>query len=405
MEGRSLKEKILYWGGITLISSVIIGGSYYIYQSIFGSDEEEKEKKIKEEKEENINDSIMSGSFQLNDSNQNIPKNNNIEISSSNNINNINNNINIINNINSTIFTKNENLNIGETENNNINTNINNNINNDLIKDEEVLNEEKEEKIENNINIFDNDIIFLKSFGINIEDLNSLINNNNKFTDEGIVRIIIYINFLADKFYIIDNPDLDAKRRAILIKKNNNNDLQIEQEYLSLCNETFMARHNVYQIAAEKILKSLRINFSIEELQESVKAIEPKKLEDLSIKLMMELNQTLLKYDLNIMDINQTKEAYVYYLKIFTENAKKIIEPNENININNEENNMAILKYMALKMQMDDELYEKYKIKEEHIKLLVNKYNLLNDNEVNQLQNEYDDIHKNLVNLNLQIVN
>ena len=105
------------------------------------------------------------------------------------------------------------------------------------------------------------------------------------------------------------------------------------------------------------------------------------------------------------MDINQTKEAYVYYLKIFTENAKKIIEPNENININNEENNMAILKYMALKMQMDDELYEKYKIKEEHIKLLVNKYNLLNDNEVNQLQNEYDDIHKNLVNLNLQIVN
>ena len=180
MEGRSLKEKILYWGGITLISSVIIGGSYYIYQSIFGSDGEEKEKKIKEEKEENINDSIMSGSFQLNDSNQNIPKNNNIEISSSNNINNINNNINIINNINSTIFTKNENLNIGETENNNINTNINNNLNNDLIKDAEVLNEEKEEKIENNINIFDNDIIFLKSFGINIEDLNSLINNNNK---------------------------------------------------------------------------------------------------------------------------------------------------------------------------------------------------------------------------------
>ena len=152
-------------------------------------------------------------------------------------------------------------------------------------------------------------------------------------------------------------------------------------------------------------MKSLRINFSIEELQESVKAIEPKKLEDLSIKLMMELNQTLLKYDLNIMDINQTKEAYVYYLKIFTENAKKIIEPNENININNEENKMAILKYMALKMQMDDELYEKYKMKEEHIKLLVNKYNLLNDNEVNQLQNEYDDIHKNLVNLNLQIVN
>ena len=401
MEGKSIKEKILYWGGITLISTVIIGGSYYIYQSIFGSDENEKDKKIKEEKEEDINDSIMSGSFKLNDSNQNIQKNNNIEINSSNNINNINNNINIINNINSSIFTKNENLNIGETENNNINNNINNNLNNKLITDDDILKEEKEEKIENNINIFDNDIIFLKSFGINIEELNNLTNSNNKLTDDGIVRIIIYINFLADKFYSIDNPDLDKKRLEVLAKKNSNNDLTIEQEYLTLCNETFLARQNVYQIAAQKILKSLKINFTIEQLQESVKVIEPKKLEDLSIKLMMELNSTLFKYDLNFMDINKTKEAYIYHLKIYIENAKKLIEQNENININNEENNMIIFKYMALKMEMDDQLYEKYKLKDEHIKLLVKKYNLLDDNEVNQLQNEYDDINKNLVNLNL----
>ena len=46
MEGKSIKEKILYWGGITLISTVIIGGSYYIYQSIFGTEEKEKEEKI-----------------------------------------------------------------------------------------------------------------------------------------------------------------------------------------------------------------------------------------------------------------------------------------------------------------------------------------------------------------------
>ena len=267
--------------------------------------------------------------------------------------------------------------------------------------DDDILKEEKEEKIENNINIFDNDIIFLKSFGINIEELNNLTNSNNKLTDDGIVRIIIYINFLADKFYSIDNPDLDKKRLEVLAKKNSNNDLTIEQEYLTLCNETFLARQNVYQIAAQKILKSLKINFSIEQLQESVKVIEPKKLEDLSIKLMMELNSTLFKYDLNFMDINKTKEAYIYHLKIYIENAKKLIEQNENININNEENNMIIFKYMALKMEMDDQLYEKYKLKDEHIKLLVKKYNLLDDNEVNQLQNEYDDINKNLVNLNL----
>ena len=46
MESTSIKEKIFYWGGMTLISTVILGGSYYIYQSIFGSEE-------KDDKEEN----------------------------------------------------------------------------------------------------------------------------------------------------------------------------------------------------------------------------------------------------------------------------------------------------------------------------------------------------------------
>ena len=72
MESKSLKEKILYWGGITLISTVIIGASYYIYESLFYSEE-------KEQKVENENNSI-NNSFQLNDSNQNVQKNNNIKI-------------------------------------------------------------------------------------------------------------------------------------------------------------------------------------------------------------------------------------------------------------------------------------------------------------------------------------
>jgi len=385
MEGRSIKEKILYWGGITLISTVIIGGSYYIYQSIFGPEEKEKE-----ENENDENNSI-NNSIQLNDSNQIIPKNNNIDINSSNNI----------NNINSTIFTKNENLNIGETENNipyNIKNNINNNLNTKLIKDEDVLNGENDEKIENNINIFDNDIIFLKSFGINIDESKLLKNSNNKFTDEGIIKLIIYINFLADKLYIIDNPSLDGRRRILLDKKNNNNDLLINQEYFSLCNETLISKQNAYQIAADKILTSLKIKLSIDELDEFVKNIEPKKLDELSIKIMTELNPILHKYDLNIMDINKTKEVYIYYLKIFIENAKKIGEQKENINDNEENNNLFIFHFMSLKMQMDDQLYIKYKILDDHLKLLVNKYNLFSDNEINQLQNEFDEINQKVSN-------
>ena len=402
MENKSLKEKILYWGGITLISTVIIGGSYYIYQSIFGA--EEKENK---EKEENENNSL-NNSFQLYDSNQMNQNNKNIEINSSNNM----------NNTNSLLFPKNDNLisNMADN-NNNINTNINNNLKMNIIKDEEdVLNEkeEKEEKISNNINIFTNNLILLKSFGINIDESKIIKNNNNKLTDEGIIRLIIYINYLADKFYALDNPSLDEKRRSILIKRNNNNnDLLIEQEYLSLCNETLICKQNAYQIAAEKILNSLKTKVNMDEFDEFVKNIEPKKLEDLTIKVMTELNSQLHKYDLNIMDINKTKEAYIYYLKIFIENAKKIVEEatkknnifdeNNKNNINTEENNdnMFIFQFMGLKIEMDDQLYEKYKILDEHLKLLVNKYNLFSDNEINQLQNEFDDINKKIGNIKL----
>ena len=374
MEGKSIKEKILYWGGITLISTVIIGGSYYIYQSIFGSGEKEKE-----ENEDNNENNSINNSFQLNDSNQNIQKNNNIDLNSSNNI----------NNIKSTIITTNENNNI----------NINNNINSKLIKDEDILNEENEEKIENNINIFENNIILLKSFGINIDETKLLKNSNSKITEEGIIRLIMYINYLADKFFVLDNPKLDEKRRALLDKKNNNNnELLVEQDYLTLCNETLMAKQNAYQIAADKILSSLKIKLSMDELEEFVKNIDPKKLEELTIKIMTELNPTLHKYDLNIMDINKTKEAYIYYLKIFIESEKKMEEQKENINDNEEGNNIFIFQYMSLKIKMDDLLYIKYNILDEHLKLLVNKYNLFNDNEINQLQNEFDDINKKVSN-------
>ena len=376
MEGKTIKEKILYWGGITLISTVIIGGSYYIYQSIFGSGEKEKE-----ENEDNNENNSINNSFQLNDSNQNIQKNNNIDLNSSNNI----------NNIKSTIITTNE--------NNNINININNNINSKLIKDEDILNEENEEKIENNINIFENNIILLKSFGINIDETKLLKNSNSKITEEGIIRLIMYINYLADKFFVLDNPKLDEQRRALLDKKNNNNnELLVEQDYLTLCNETLMAKQNAYQIAADKILSSLKIKLSMDELEEFVKNIDPKKLEELTIKIMTELNPTLHKYDLNIMDLNKTKEAYIYYLKIFIESEKKMEEQKENINDNEEGNNIFIFQYMSLKIKMDDLLYIKYNILDEHLKLLVNKYNLFNDNEINQLQNEFDDINKKVSN-------
>ena len=410
MEGQSIKEKIFYWGGITLITSVIIGGSYYIYKSIFGSDENEKNNI------DNDNDSLDT-SFMLNKNNQNNNINNNIN--NINNENNIDNNNNISNNINSSLFPK-INNNLIESDNNNIistKININNEENN------EINNENNNNNRQNTINIFNNNKLLLKSFGINIDESKLLI-NNNRLTDESAVLIIIYINYLAQKFYLIDNPTLDQKRRALLtnnikengennINNNNNeidmnNEQKIQEEYLTLCNQAMRFRQNCYQIAAEKILGSLHIKITFQEIEDFLKNVEPNQMEKITLKLTTELNDKLYKYDLDYFDLNKTKEAYIFYLKANIDAIKILYEEQEKIKRNNEDigneiieqNNIFIFKFMSMKMQMDDKLYVKYHIEDEHLKLLANKYNLFNDSEINQLQKEFDDFNHKIDNPN-----
>ena len=385
MESKSIKEKIFYWGGMTLISSVIIGGSYYIYQSIFGSEE-------KDDKEENEINSLNDSNQEIQNNNNNIDNininNNNIEINSSNKI----------TNINSIIFPKNENNNIEETETNILSKKLNNDL---ILKDEDEPNEENDQNITNNINIFNNDIIFLKSFGLNIDESKIFKNGTNKFQEDGAMTLIIYINYLAEKFYILDNPTLDSKRREVLIKKNeNNNELLLEQKYLSLCNETLEYKRNIYQIATQKIINCLKVRITYDELNKIISSLEPKQVEEISIKIIMEINSDLHKYDLDYMDINKTKEAYIYYLKTYIENTKNLFEQqekNENDNIE-EKKMMFVFKFMAIKLQTDDQLYIKYKIVDEHLKLLVHKYNLWNDNDLIQLQKETDGINSKMDN-------
>lgn len=421
MENKSIKDKILYWGGITLISSVVLGGSYYIYKSIFGSEKEDNNI------DANENNSLGDNSFILNDKNNiknNIINENNIDTNTS-------------KNIQSSIFSNNineKNNSIDQSQNNNIlngeEKEIQSNSINHNDKESEHQNDIEKKDINNiidnnppnNINIFNNNKILLKSFGINIDESKIFNSNNNHITDEGTVRLIIYINYLSQKFFLIDYPTLDQKRRALLnnannlenselnINENSNNNIsnkekQAQEEYLTLCNETIICKQNSYQMAADRILKSLSKPLNFQEFEEFLKNIEPKKLEELSIQIMTELNDELFKYDLDMMDINKTKEAYIFFLKIYIEQANKIYEQHEKMkneegNENNEENNLFIFQFMNLKIQMDDQLYEKYHIEDEHLKLLIKKYNLSIDNEISQLQAEFEEINDKFTNDN-----
>ena len=430
MESTSIKEKIFYWGSLTLLTSVILGGSYYIYKSIFGSEENENKNIDEDDHKVNLNNNNEEKNNNENINNENI--NNNENKNSKNNINNENNkeNISIPKNIISSIFpNKFYNL-IDNRSRTPISKKQNNNNNeNDEQENSNII--KNSYNAHNSINIFKNDSIFLKSFGLNIDE-SKLYDNNNRLTEEGTVRLIMYMNFLAQKLYLVDNPTLDEKRRSLLIINNNenenninnssqlninnensinnnidnNNNHQKQEEYLSLCNQSIDYKQKAYQIASDKILNTLHNQINFQEFEEFLKNIVPKQLENLSIKTMTELNDELFKYDLDFMDINKAKEAYIFYLKIYIENATKLYEEQEKgKNINNENdgnemdeenNNILLLQFMVLKMQMDDTLYLKYHIVEEHLKLLVNKYNLFVDSEISQLQNDFDEFNNKI---------
>ena len=404
MENQSIKEKIFYWGRITLISSVIIGGAYYIYKSIFGSDEEEK----------NIididNDSVGNSSILNNKNNIN---NNNINNNNINNETSLGNSIS--NNIKSTIFEKQEkNIIENEDENNNIINTKSENIDNQERHDNQIP---QMSNPKHSINIFNsNNKIFLKSFGINLDE-SKLFNNNNRLTEEGTIHLIIIMEYLSKKFYLIDNPTLDQKRRALLRNINNINNAEnnmdesniinireINEEYLALCSKTLEIQQNTFQLASEKILASLSIKINYQEIEEFLKNNDPKLMEKIQIKLTLELNDEIFKYDLDFMDINKTKEAYIFYLKISIEYLKKVKEQQEKIIINenqenemmNEEHSILLFQMMTNKIRMNDILYEKYHIEEEHLKLLVNKYNLFEDDEIIQLKKEWEEIEKTI---------
>ena len=404
MENQSIKEKIFYWGRITLISSVIIGGAYYIYKSIFGSDEEEK----------NIididNDSVGNSSILNNKNNIN---NNNINNNNINNETSLGNSIS--NNIKSTIFEKQEkNIIENEDENNNIINTKSENIDNQERHDNQIP---QMSNPKHSINIFNsNNKIFLKSFGINLDE-SKLFNNNNRLTEEGTIHLIIIMEYLSKKFYLIDNPTLDQKRRALLRNINNINNAEnnmdesniinireINEEYLALCSKTLEIQQNTFQLASEKILASLSIKINSQEIEDFLKNNDPKLMEKIQIKLTLELNDEIFKYDLDFMDINKTKEAYIFYLKISIEYLKKVKEQQEKIIINenqenemmNEEHSILLFQMMTNKIRMNDILYEKYHIEEEHLKLLVNKYNLFEDDEIIQLKKEWEEIEKTI---------
>ena len=290
------KDKVLFWGGLTAVSSLIIGGGYYLYKHLTDAGEEAEEKEDGEE-----------GLLGKNKGGENIFKLSNKEL--------------------------------------------------------------------------------IKRFGIEIRE-EEIFDGLNKLTNEGCIKLITCINYLAERFYQIDNPGLDEQRR---------NCVDNYEEYLSLCNETFMAKQNEYQIASNKVLDSLGNKISFKELQDFLQNINQKDLETLTVSEMLKQNDRLFNYNLTCLKKEEVKLAYIFYLTNFIEEADKLlnnINSKENKEENEEEQKLLMFNFLTLKMQIDDKLYLKYNVIEEQLKLMLYKNELLLDGDIVKLQEKFEKLNE-----------
>jgi len=211
-------------------------------------------------------------------------------------------------------------------------------------------------------------------------DEKDLFDSDNKLTENGAITLMIKINTLADEYYNKEYSDLDKKRR------DNLNNLE---EYTTLCNETFTHKQTIYQLATNEILNKLTHKITIEQIQNFLQTINPKKLEELTLINEAEL---LKKEDIDLINIKTCKEAFIYYVNIFIEEVKNLQDKYKDINY--EENvqiqNMLMFEYLIVKIKADDLLYLKYNTTEQKIKIILYKNNCLDDPDIKEAQKKLE---------------
>lgn len=206
---------------------------------------------------------------------------------------------------------------------------------------------------------------------------------NGKMTPEGIVKLMTKINKLSDFFYARDYPDLDKKRRDAFDKD--------ENLYAQLCNESLMNKQLCTQKATNEIIvKFQKYHLSMESIQEYMGGIDPKLIEELSMKYD--------EPDENEKNITKekAKEAYIYYAKSFLEATTKFQAKYNNPSLMVDEEGQAqiMMEFFSLKMKLDDMLFLKYQINDQKLKGLLYRNNLLLDPEIMKYQDELDKLDK-----------
>jgi hypothetical protein len=192
--------------------------------------------------------------------------------------------------------------------------------------------------------------------------------NKGVLTPELAIKIMALTNKQAEELIKKLKPDIDDRRRAALGTP----------DYEQICQEYFEVKENAYQTATSVVLKK-HVGVQMEDLHNVMSKVSPYDLERKAFKYEKP------SFEGDLPSKSKVKEIFKYY---GNQLASKMKEFHQRMNQFQADPNMQeflIFRILILKVQIDDELYMKYKYTETQIRYLLYEYDLIDDPEIKEV--------------------
>ncbi len=202
---------------------------------------------------------------------------------------------------------------------------------------------------------------------IEIEEIKNDLEKHGKLDQDLAMRILYMTNHHAEEEIKKTHPLIDKKRREAL---------KDEQEYKRICMEYLEAKEFAYQNSSKRIMTEFNTTF--EEVQQMLSNLDPTYME----KKFFEFEQPKFEHEKPNKEI--AKEAFLFYGKKLMEEMQGLSSQSRNFQFLQSPEGQQEMMFNLLvgKMKVEDLLYIKYKLSENHVRYLLQDYNLLSDPEI-----------------------
>jgi hypothetical protein len=188
--------------------------------------------------------------------------------------------------------------------------------------------------------------------------------NQGLLTPELAIKIMALTNRQDEDIIKKVKPDIDDRRRAALGTP----------EYEAICQEYFEVKATAYQTATSLILKSFG-NIQMEDVYAVMSKVSPDELE----RMVFRYEKPTFSGELPSKSL--VKEMFKDYGNQLATRMREFHQRMADPSMQE----LGIFSILKLKVQIDDELYIKYKYTETQIRFLLYEYDLIDDPEVKEV--------------------